>query len=42
MLVLLGATPDGQKVLIAIKQVGVRESAEAWRELCSMTSSSAG
>jgi putative transposase len=32
MLVLLGATPEGKKELIGF-QVGVRESAESWREL---------
>ena len=32
MLVLLGATPEGKKELIGF-QVGVRESAQSWREL---------
>ena len=32
MLVLIGATPDGRKELIGF-QVGVRESAQSWREL---------
>jgi transposase-like protein len=32
MLVLIGATPEGQKELIGF-QVGVRESAQSWREL---------
>jgi transposase-like protein len=32
MLVLLGATPDGKKELVGF-QVGVRESAQSWREL---------
>src|SRR6185503_1089667 len=32
MLVLIGATPEGKKVLIGF-QVGVRESAQSWREL---------
>jgi putative transposase len=32
MLVLIGATPEGQKELLGF-QVGVRESAQSWREL---------
>jgi putative transposase len=32
MLVLIGATPEGKKELIGF-QVGVRESAQSWREL---------
>jgi putative transposase len=32
MLVLIGATPDGKKELVGF-QVGVRESAQSWREL---------
>ena len=32
MLVLIGATPEGRKELIGL-QVGVRESAQSWREL---------
>jgi len=32
MLVLIGATPEGQKELVGF-QVGVRESAQSWREL---------
>jgi transposase-like protein len=32
MLVLLGATPEGKKELIGF-QVGVRESAQSWRDL---------
>ena len=32
MLVLIGATPEGQKELIGF-QVGVRESTQSWREL---------
>ncbi|MDF0604028.1 transposase, partial [Psychromarinibacter sp. C21-152] len=32
MLVILGATPEGKKELVGF-QVGVRESAQSWREL---------
>ena len=32
MLVMIGATPEGKKELIGF-QVGVRESAQSWREL---------
>ena len=32
MLVLIGATPEGKKELVGF-QVGVRESAQSWREL---------
>ena len=32
MLVLIGATPEGRKELVGF-QVGVRESAQSWREL---------
>src|SRR3954451_13981098 len=32
MLVLIGATPEGKKELLGF-QVGVRESAQSWREL---------
>jgi transposase-like protein len=32
MLVLIGATPEGKKELIGF-QIGVRESAQSWREL---------
>ena len=32
MLVLIGATPEGKKELIG-SQVGLRESAQSWREL---------
>jgi len=32
MLVILGATPEGRKELVGF-QVGVRESAQSWREL---------
>jgi transposase-like protein len=32
MLVVLGATPEGKKELVGF-QVGVRESAQSWREL---------
>src|SRR3954453_14155897 len=32
MLVIIGATPEGRKELIGF-QVGVRESAQSWREL---------
>ena len=32
MLVLMGATPEGRKDLVGL-QVGVRESAQSWREL---------
>jgi putative transposase len=32
MLVMIGATPEGKKELIGFR-VGVRESAESWREL---------
>ena len=32
MLVLIGATPEGKKELLGL-QVGMRESAQSWREL---------
>jgi len=32
MLVILGATPEGRKELVGF-QVGLRESAQSWREL---------
>jgi len=32
MLVLIGATPEGKKELVGF-QIGVRESAQSWREL---------
>ena len=32
MLVVIGATPEGKKELVGF-QVGVRESAQSWREL---------
>ena len=32
MLVLIGATPEGKKELLGF-QVGMRESAQSWREL---------
>ena len=32
MLVMIGATPEGKKELLGF-QVGVRESAQSWREL---------
>ena len=32
MLVMIGATPEGRKELVGF-QVGVRESAQSWREL---------
>jgi transposase-like protein len=32
MLVILGATPEGKKELVGV-QVGLRESAQSWREL---------
>ena len=32
MLVLIGATPEGKKELVGF-QVGLRESAQSWREL---------
>ena len=32
MLVLIGATPEGKKELVGF-QVGIRESAQSWREL---------
>src|SRR3712207_6994659 len=32
MLVIIGATPEGRKELVGF-QVGVRESAQSWREL---------
>ena len=32
MLVIIGATPEGKKELVGF-QVGVRESAQSWREL---------
>ena len=34
MRVLIGATPEGKKELLGF-QVGVRESAQSWRELLS-------